>query len=126
MTTTFSYARLSAAVDEPARTVHYLGLPAALCPNGQRTQLAVPELLLLCDDRGGERVFLFRYTRAGDFCGDTWHLDAEEAREQAAYQYPDRLGEWVDIALPMPHEVTTKDHLAVVGAALRAAFGPHA
>ncbi len=30
---------------------------------------------------------MYRYTRSGDFCGDTWHEDLESAFEQAKFEY---------------------------------------
>lgn len=30
---------------------------------------------------------MFRYTNIGDFCGDTWHANLEDAYFQAAYEY---------------------------------------
>jgi hypothetical protein len=30
---------------------------------------------------------MYRYTSAGDECGDTWHLTLEEAFQQAGYEY---------------------------------------
>ena len=30
---------------------------------------------------------MFRYTKAGEFCGDTWHEDLENAFSQAEYEY---------------------------------------
>jgi hypothetical protein len=30
---------------------------------------------------------MFRYTKTGEFCGDTWHEDLESAFSQAGYEY---------------------------------------
>lgn len=34
-----------------------------------------------------EGTYLFRYADDWSFSGDTWHLNAEEAREQIEYEY---------------------------------------
>jgi len=34
-----------------------------------------------------EPVFMYRWTRNGDFCGDTWHEDLDAALRQAQFEY---------------------------------------
>ena len=52
-------------------------------------------LLLVADSDPG--VMLFRYTAHGDFGGDTWHGTATEAYAQAAHEYADALGPWIEV-----------------------------
>lgn len=56
-----------------------------------------------------EGAMLFRYTAHGDFGGDTFHSNAEEALEQAAFEYGDALGVW----LRVPEEITDPHAFAV-------------
>jgi hypothetical protein len=51
-------------------------------------------------------VFLLRYSRTGEFGGDTWHTSMSEAKEQAATEYDGLIEEWV----PVPPE--TEDPVA--------------
>lgn len=54
-------------------------------------------------------VMLFRYTAHGDFSGDTYHGSAEEALEQASFEYGEALGEWLSV----PDEITDAHAFAV-------------
>jgi hypothetical protein len=64
-------------------------------------------ILLIADDDPGAMVF--RYTAHGEFGGDTWHASVDSARDQAAQEYEDALGEWVDV----PEEVADAHSFAV-------------
>ena len=70
--------------------------------------LPVADVVLLVVGKE-EGAMLFRYTAHGDFGGDTFHLTAEEALEQAAFEYGDALGEW----LTVPDEITDPHAFAV-------------
>lgn len=76
--------------------------------------LPAPDVILLVAgaDPG---AMLFRYTAHGEFGGDTWHASVDSAREQAAYEYDDALGEWVGV----PEEVEDAHAYAVQYAAER-------
>jgi hypothetical protein len=54
----------------------------------------MPRATVVFLETGPDGTYLYRYTAAGDFVGDTWHLDADEAREQARFEYQDDLGPW--------------------------------
>ena len=58
--------------------------------------LPVADVILLVagNDPG---VMLFRYTAHGDFGGDTYHSTADEAHEQASYEYGEALGAWLEV-----------------------------
>ena len=58
--------------------------------------LPVADVILLVGGKE-EGAMLFRYTAHGDFGGDTFHSNAEEALEQAAFEYGDALGEWLTV-----------------------------
>ena len=85
------------------RTAHTTGYP--LDPS---KMLPVADVVLLVVGKE-EGAMLFRYTAHGDFGGDTFHQNAEEALEQAAFEYGDALGEW----LTVPDEITDPHAFAV-------------
>jgi hypothetical protein len=58
--------------------------------------LPVADVVLIVADAGAGAM-LFRYTAHGEFGGDTWHATADDAREQATYEYGDALGEWMEV-----------------------------
>ena len=62
----------------------------------QMLPLADVVLLVAGDDPG---AMLFRYTAHGEFGGDTWHPSADDAQEQAIYEYGDALLEWREVPL---------------------------
>jgi hypothetical protein len=76
------------------RTAHWVGVPTSI---SGRQQERLPNSKALVIEERPEGVFLFRYSAANDFAGDTWHRDIEEARSQASVEFGDELGEWVDI-----------------------------
>ncbi|MEA2577536.1 MAG: hypothetical protein QOD78_1124 [Chloroflexota bacterium] len=54
--------------------------------------MPVPDVLLI--DQQSEGFYLLGYTADGEFAGDTWHRDLDEARGQADFAYGLYLGEW--------------------------------
>lgn len=54
-------------------------------------------LVLEAANTEGEGVMLYRYTTGGIFCGDTWHESAQDAKDQARYEYGDALEGWREI-----------------------------
>ena len=107
---------------QPPR-VRFIALVGALPRERQMTQTAafpmdvskmLPEadvVLLVADADPG--AMLFRYTAHGEAAGDTWHPSPDDAREQAAEEYGDALGEWE----PVPAEVADA-HRFAIGVAL--------
>ena len=73
--------------------IHYGGLPPQLT-GGQdlRKRMKAPVLLVI--EEKSEGVFLSRFTADGQEVGDTWHRSAEEAQEQARFEYGELLGDW--------------------------------
>jgi hypothetical protein len=64
-------------------------------------ELPWPKVLLI---RPGQEAgyLLYRYTREGEFAGDTWHLTLDEAKEQAEFEFGDGMAPWSRV----PEEVT--------------------
>ena len=86
--------RLTALVGTVAgsrKTRHTVGLP-----EGPQELMPLPDVVLL-QKPPGEGAMIYRYTSAGEFCGDTWHETLECAKKQAAFEYGPALGEWVEI-----------------------------
>jgi len=82
------------------RTSHFVG---SLAEDGvdaaNRRLLPWPSVIVILKS-GRRQVFLERFDAEGHFAGDTWHSDVTAAKEQAAFEYGDALGEWT--AIP-PH-----------------------
>jgi hypothetical protein len=57
--------------------------------------MAIPRVLVL--EQRPDGVFLDRYDEAGDEAGDTWHLSIEDGKAQAAAEYRDNLGPWIEV-----------------------------
>ena len=65
---------------------HYLGCPPEL--SGQAdNRILLPKPQILVIEEMGTDVFLFRFTEAGEYAGDTWHQSVEGAKKQAAFEY---------------------------------------
>ncbi len=78
------------AVPDPPKTRLYIGLPPELDPNpAARQMMETPDVLVIEQDDNG--FFLYRFTAAGVFAGDTWHLNLEDAKHQANFE-PLRVG----------------------------------
>ena len=74
------------------RATHTAGYP--LDPS---KMLPVADVVVLVPDDDGPGAMLFRYTAHGEFGGDTWHASVAEAQRQAADEYGDALGAWVEV-----------------------------
>ncbi len=98
---------LVAAVSSEVRTRHYSGLPPKLTDgNDSRTPMPHARILLIAEEESG--ILLCRFTASGEFAGDTWHENVENARHQAVSEYGDALCEWQSV----PDD--TDDHLAFI------------
>jgi hypothetical protein len=89
--------RMFASVTVPGvpRVRHYAGLPDA--PDGR--ELPRPTVALI--DEKPDGFYLVRLTSDGHFCGDTWHLTADDARGQAQFEF-ERVGDWREIPVDVP------------------------
>ena len=85
------------------RAAHTTGFP--LDPE---KMLPTADVVLVVPDEG-QGAMLFRYTAHGDFAGDTPHATVGEALEQAAFEYDDALGAWVEV----PDEVKDAHAFAI-------------
>jgi|ERR1043166_5039870 hypothetical protein len=77
---------------------HYTGPPPELT-NGvdEREQMPRPAFLVIEENPDG--TFLYRYDVKGRCVGDTWHMNIDDAKHQAAYEYGGALGTWQNIPL---------------------------
>ncbi len=80
----------------PLKATQFLGLPPSLT-GGEDQRLALGFASFLVIEDTPEGFFLYRYDKNGEFVGDTWHADEEEAKEQAAYEYGDGAKSWTNI-----------------------------
>lgn len=79
------------------RATHTAGYP--LDP---AKMLPIADVVVVVADAGEPGAMLFRYTAHGEFGGDTWHSTLAEAREQAAEEYGDALGPWLEVPDDVP------------------------
>ncbi len=85
---------------EPSQVKHYAGLPPA--PTGgkdTRQELGGARFLVIEESPDG--ILLCRYGAGGGFVGDTWHMNVDDAKHQAWYEYGESVEEWVEV----PREV---------------------
>lgn len=110
MSTRIEYALVTPLTDWP-KVGHYVGsLPeSARSLSDQRERLPQARVLLLERNEDGS-VTLNRFDKDGSFAGDTWHPASEEAKDQAAYEYEQSLGEWHEVpeGTPDPLEYALK------------------
>ncbi len=79
------------AIDGPPRVEH-----TARSDDGPEELLPLPDVVLI-KKPPSEGAVLCRYTRSGEFCGDTWHEAIDQAKEQADLEYGSALGEWMEV-----------------------------
>jgi transposase len=51
-----------------------------------------PCFLVIQENKDG--IFLYRYDAKGECIGDTWHLNIEDAKNQARHEYGNAVQEW--------------------------------
>jgi hypothetical protein len=79
----------------PGRIAHRVGLPTEL----GGTPVPVPDPTFIVMYPAAEQgLFLERFTDAGAVAGGTWHETEQDARDQAAWEYGERLRRWIDLA----------------------------
>jgi len=89
-------AALIATHDDRPPSRHFAGAPAAAGIGGAAPQrLPWPRIVVLIERDDG--FFLERLLPNGTVVGDTSHEDAQEAREQAEWEYGALLGAWFAI-----------------------------
>ena len=63
---------------------HYVGLPPELTgTHDHRTLLGYPAFLTIQKAMSNSGWFLHRFNSDGSCVGDTWHIDLDDAKEQA-------------------------------------------
>jgi hypothetical protein len=77
------------------KTRHYVGLPPEIAPGAFMSDLPQARFIVLQTADSG--VFLNRYSEEGEFAGDTWHIDEDEALEQAAFEFGVKPEDWMEI-----------------------------
>jgi hypothetical protein len=82
------------ASSEPLRTRHYI-----------RGGLARRPVVVILESKS-DGVFLHRYGSDGVLVGDTWHLNVDHARRQAAYEFQDAMGSWTVVPHTAPDALT--------------------
>jgi hypothetical protein len=89
-------------VSDPPRTRHYVGFPKELTSGESNSQemMKAPDILLI--EKRDEGFFLFRFTADGIPVGDTWHLNLEDAKHQAEFEFDSLISSWGEI----PPDVT--------------------
>jgi hypothetical protein len=79
-----------------SKVKHYAGLPPTLTGGKDiRKELGGACFLVIEEDPDG--VFLYRYGARGEFVGDTWHMNLDDAKHQASYEYGDSVKGWADV-----------------------------
>jgi hypothetical protein len=73
------------------REVHMAGIhKVGHIENGQvvaGSPMPLPDRVEIEPDIDGAACMMYRYTKSGDFCGDTWHQDLASALDQAKFEY---------------------------------------
>lgn len=49
--------------------------------------MSLPDRIEIQLESGSDHCFMYRYTKSGEFCGDTWHENLSAAFEQADFEY---------------------------------------
>lgn len=85
-----------AAKNLEPKVKHYLGLPPSLTgEHDTRQELGTPSFVVIEERSDG--VFLYRYDAQGVCVGDTWHMNVEDAKHQASYEYGDSVNVWREV-----------------------------
>ena len=103
-----------------ARVRHVVGFPPELTSGQDETDLLPMPDILVIDEASKGSVFLYRLSRSGEPCGDTWHQSIDDARHQAEYEYGDALGTWQHV----PDDASDPQEFAVAAVRSREGAGP--
>jgi hypothetical protein len=80
----------------PPKTKHYIGLPPELS-SGRDERHEMPLAAFLVIEEFVDYTMLIRYSVSGDYAGDTWHMNLQDAFEQASFEYGERIGAWDEL-----------------------------
>lgn len=75
---------------------HYRGVPPELT-GGNDTRQEMERATFITIEGKPEGAFLFRFASDGTCVGDTWHMNVDDAKRQAAFEYDGLLRGWIDI-----------------------------
>jgi len=75
---------------------HGVGLPRELASDGEQREIMPWPRVLLIEERP-DGVFLDRYDEHGRSAGDTWHMNLQDAQDQAEDEYGGMLTEWREV-----------------------------
>jgi hypothetical protein len=79
-----------------SRVKHYHGLPPVLT-GGEDTRQELGCARFLVIEENPDGIFLYRYGAHGECVGDTWHMNVDDAKHQASFEYGDGLKEWTEV-----------------------------
>jgi hypothetical protein len=75
---------------------HYIGdAPVTEEAKKNRTLLPIAGVVVIEKRQGA--IYLERYNHDGEWGGNTWHENIEDAKYQAEFEYGDSLIQWVEI-----------------------------
>jgi hypothetical protein len=81
----------------PSDTVgHYVGFPPELTDRNEARQRMGKCRFLVIEERP-DGVFLLRYSARHECVGDTWHMNVDDAKSQAAYEFGSFAQGWEDV-----------------------------
>ncbi|MBI3967679.1 MAG: hypothetical protein HY329_18735 [Chloroflexi bacterium] len=75
---------------------HFVALAPGRSDSPERRRRLRQPLVVVLEERS-DGVYLGRFASDQENVGDTWHRSVAAARNQAAYEYPDRFGDWQEI-----------------------------
>lgn len=75
---------------------HVVGLPRELAIDGEGREVMPWPRVLLIEERP-DGVFLDRYDEHSRPGGDTWHMNLQDAQDQAEEEYDGMLTEWREV-----------------------------
>lgn len=75
---------------------HYLGPPPELTDGTDtRQEMGSPAYLMI--EATSDGVFLYRYDDTGECVGDTWHMNIDDAKHQANFEYEGLVQQWQNV-----------------------------
>src|SRR6267378_6616824 len=74
---------------------HYRGMPPELTGGKDTRQEMGPADSLMIEEMS-DGVFLYRFDSKGECVGDTWHLNLEDAKCQASYEFEGVVLNWTE------------------------------
>src|ERR1700675_1891325 len=80
----------------PLKTNQFIGMPPELTSGKDERQSRGLAWFLVIEETS-EDFFLYRFGKNGECVGDTWHMNEEDAKEQAGYEYGKGAETWIGI-----------------------------